>query len=138
MADFEINRFFLFLFLIGSILPDIDYILTRISDKTNHRELITHFPLLYLLGSITTLILNIPIFWLCIGCLFHTLIDTLDFEIYLFAPIHPKSYSIIGINYKNIRKNKTIMKSLKLYYKNGKIITVEILSILLLVISTIL
>lgn len=138
LADLAINPLFFCLFLIGNIIPDIDYVFTRISEKTNHREFITHFPLFYLLGSMFFFILNFPIFWLCIGCFFHTIIDIVDFEIYLFAPIHFKSFSITGINYENIRKNRTILESVKLYYKNEKIIAVELLSIILLVISTIL
>jgi hypothetical protein len=136
-ANFEIEPFYLYLFVIGSVLPDIDYIFSRISENSNHREFITHFPSLYLIGSIFTFLLNVSIFWISLGCLFHTLIDILDFKIYLFAPIHSKSYSIIGVNYENTRKNKSFWHFLKFYYKNEKIIAIELLSILLLVLSVI-
>jgi len=138
LAIYDVELLFLLLFILGSIIPDIDFIFCRFSKYKNHRKLFTHFPSIYLIGSIFSFFLNIPTFWVFLGCFFHTLTDILDFEIYPLAPICAKSYSVIGINYENMASQGSFFPFLKAYYKNKKVIAFELVSVLFLVFSTIL
>jgi len=138
LAIFHVEPLFLLLFILGNIIPDIDFIFSRFSKYKNHRKLLTHFPSIYLIGSILSFFISIPTFWVFLGCFLHTLIDILDFEIYPLAPICAKSYSIIGINYENIAFQGSFFHFLKAYYKNQKVIAFEFVSVLFFVLSTIL
>lgn len=138
LAIFDVEPLFLSLFILGSIIPDIDFIFSRFSKYKNHRKLLTHFPSIYLIGSIISFFVCIFTFWVFLGCFLHTLTDILDFEIYPFAPICAKSYSVIGINYETITSQGSFFQFLKIYYKNKKVISFELVSVLFLVLSTIL
>ena len=138
LAIFHVEPLFLLLFILGNIIPDIDLIFSRFSKYKNHRKLLTHFPSIYLIGSILSFLISIPTFWVFLGCFLHTLTDILDFEIYPLAPICTNSYSIIGINYENIASQGSFFHFLKAYYKNQKVIAFELVSVLFLVLSTIL
>jgi len=138
LAIFDVEPPFLLLFILGNIIPDIDFIISRFSKYKNHRKLLTHFPSIYLIGSIISFFVSIPIFWVFLGCFLHTLTDIIDFEIYPLAPICAKSYSVIGINYENIASQESFFHFFKAYYKNRKIIAFELVSVLFLILSTIL
>ncbi len=121
-----VNNNYAILFVIGSILPDIDFTYTLFSKK-NHRTFVSHYPLFYLIGSLVTLLFNIPLFWCFFGCLLHTLVDVYDFEIYPVAPIFDKSVSFINLNHEELTKNGSFLSFIRLYYKNTRIIALEVM-----------
>ncbi|UCG01164.1 MAG: metal-dependent hydrolase [Candidatus Heimdallarchaeota archaeon] len=115
-------------FIIGSVLPDFDYILNLIVKKNSHRQLPTHFPLIYFLGAFLLGIFGLlPYFWLFIGALIHTFLDVIDWEIYPFAPFSNRPFTLFNLDYNEVTKEGNIIGFLKLYYKDWKIIFSEIL-----------
>ncbi|MFX1285980.1 MAG: metal-dependent hydrolase [Promethearchaeota archaeon] len=119
-------------FVVGSIFPDIDYIFNLVIRKRSHRQLPTHFLLLYLLGVFGFGIWGLsPLFWFFLGALYHILVDVIDWEIYLLAPFSNKSFSILNLDYEKISKQKAFVNFFKYYYHNRKIILLEIFTIIL-------
>lgn len=123
-------------FILGSILPDIDFIINRITKKNSHRQLLTHFPLTYLSGALLLGIFGVlPQFWLLIGALCHTVVDVIDWEVYLLAPFSKKQFILIDLNYEEITRKGNIPNFLKNYYQENQIIVIEILVFVLWVLS---
>ncbi len=121
-----VNNNYGILLVIGSILPDIDFMYTLFSKK-NHRTFVSHYPSIYLIGSLVTLFTTIPLFWCFFGCLLHTLLDVYDFEIYPVAPFFDKSISLLSLNYEELTKHGSFLSFIRLYYKNTRIIALEIM-----------
>ncbi|MFW9905946.1 MAG: metal-dependent hydrolase [Candidatus Thorarchaeota archaeon] len=115
-------------FILGSILPDIDFIINMKLKKNSHRQLFTHFPLTYLLGAFLLGIFgSLHLFWLFIGCLIHTCLDVVDWELYFLAPFSKRSITIFGLNYEKIAKEGNFIDFLKNYYQEKQILIIELL-----------
>lgn len=115
-------------FILGSTLPDIDYIFNIIIKKNSHRQLPTHFPLIYMSGALLLGIFGLlPQFWLFLGAFCHTFLDIIDWEIYLLAPFSFNTFSIFGLDFKEMAKKGNITNFLKNYYQERKIIVIEII-----------
>ena len=116
------------LFILGSVLPDIDFFFNIILKRKSHRELPSHFPLIYFMGAALLGVIGFfPLFWFFLGGLLHTLLDTIDWEIYILAPLSDRSITIFGLNYKEIARKGNISSYLKKYYMEKQIIVIEIL-----------
>jgi len=123
-------------FVLGSVLPDIDYSFNIILKKNSHRELPTHFPLMYFFGAFILGILGLfPLSVLFFGGLVHTLLDIIDWKIYVLAPLSKRSLTILGLDYKEIAKRGNINSFLKNYYQKKQIIVIEILIFILWITS---
>ena len=131
-----VNHTYSMWFILGSVLPDIDFSVNIILKKNSHRKLPTHFPLIYFFGAFILGIFNLyPLFILFFGGLVHTLLDTIDWEIYVLAPLSKRSFTILGLDYKEIVKKGNIKSFLKKYYQKRQIIAIEFLIFILWIIS---
>ena len=129
-------------FILGSLFPDIDFIINLLVKKNNHREYPTHFSVLYLLGAFLSLLWAfflgnglIPQFWFLIGALFHIFVDITDFKIYLLAPLSKKPFSFLNLDYQKMSKKASIVSFLQCYYQNRKIIALEIIVLFIWILS---
>ena len=123
-------------FILGSVLPDIDFSINIILKKNSHRELPTHFPLIYFFGAFILGIFGLfPLLFLFFAGLIHTILDTIDWEIYLLAPLSKRSFTILRLDYKEISKKGDIFSFLKRYYQKRQIIVIELLIFILWIIS---
>jgi hypothetical protein len=123
---FGVNPNYVILFVIGSVLPDIDFVYMLFSKK-NHRTFFTHYPITYLIGALVTSFFTFPFFWCFYGCFLHTILDVYDFEIYPFAPFFDYSVSILNLNYEKIAINSSFLGFIRSYYKNTRIILLEVI-----------
>ncbi len=130
LAHWGYNPSNLIWFALGSIFPDIDYILNLVIKKKSHRQLPTHFLLLYLLGGLFLGIFGLlSQFLFFLGAIFHIFVDIIDWEINLFAPFSNKPISLLNLDYEKMSKQESFVSFLRSYYRNRKIIFLEILTI---------
>lgn len=122
-------------FFLGSVLPDIDFVFNQMIEKNSHRQLFTHFPVIYLSGALFLGILGLPLFWFFIGALGHTILDGIDWEIYLFAPFSKTPFTILGLDYEKMA-TKGSANLLKKYYQEKQILVLELLIFFLWIISS--
>ncbi|MFX1507212.1 MAG: metal-dependent hydrolase [Promethearchaeota archaeon] len=115
-------------FILGSILPDIDFIINMLLKRNSHRQLPTHFPFTYLLGALLLAISgSLILFWFFIGALIHTCLDVVDWEIYFLAPFSKRPLTVFGLNYEEMAREGKIFGFFKRYYQEKQIIIIEIL-----------
>lgn len=112
------------LFLIGSLSPDLDFILAY-KLKSNHRRFATHYPLFWLLAFVFTLILRSPLLWFFWGGFLHLILDTLDWEVLLLGPFFSFSFSFLSLEYKENFKNLPVFRLLTEYYSDKRILILE-------------
>ncbi|MFW9855202.1 MAG: metal-dependent hydrolase [Candidatus Thorarchaeota archaeon] len=122
------------LFLIGNLIPDSDFIIAR-KLKRNHREMGSHYPLLWLMAGILSMILQLPVLWFFWGGFFHVILDTLDWEVILFGPLLPYSFSILSLQYTADFETYTIVQILREYYSDKRILFLEAIFFLVYVLS---
>ncbi len=122
-------------FILGSVLPDIDFIFNLIIEKNSHRQLLTHFPVIYLSGALLLGILGLPLCWFFLGALGHTIVDVIDWEIYLFAPFSKKPFTILGLDYEKMA-TKGSANLLKKYYQEKRILVLELFVLFLWIITS--
>ncbi len=128
-CSWGVNSSSLLWFILGSVIPDIDYFLNLFIKKNSHRQLFTHYPLLYLVAAVFLGFWgSIPSVWVCFGALVHLLIDIIDWEMYLLAPFSNRSFSFLNLDY---AKGKSLFSNLKDYYKNRNIKILELMSLLI-------
>ena len=129
---------YLLWFILGSIFPDIDFVMNLIIKKNSHRQLPTHFPLFYLLGVLFLGIWSlIPFFWFFIGGLFHVIVDIVDWKIYILAPLSQKPFSFLNLNYERMMNEGSLVNFLLSYYQK-KMIVLEIIAFVICIWSQIL
>ena len=122
-----VNSSSLLWFILGSVVPDIDYFLNLLIRKNSHRQLLTHYPLLYLVAAIFLGFWgSITFVWFCFGALVHLSIDIIDWKMYLLAPFSNRSVSFLNLDY---TKGKSFFSNLQFYYKNRNIVILEIISL---------
>lgn len=118
------------LFIIGSIVPDID-IIPGIILKTNHRTFWSHYLTFYLALTLLSSIFIPVIFWFFLGGTIHILTDIIDWEIYPLAPLSNFKVSIFNLNYNQISTSKNFLSYIKQYYSESKVVFTEICVIFL-------
>ncbi len=124
-----VNSSSLLWFILGSVIPDIDYFLNLLMKKNSHRQLLTHYPLLYLVAAVFLGYWgSIDFVWFCCGALIHLFIDIIDWEMYLLAPFSYRSFSFLNLDY---TKEKSFFSNLQYYYRNRKIMILEICSLII-------
>ena len=135
LRAFGINGIELWLIFLGSITPDLDYLITFIKTNKNHRTYFTHYPFTYICLFFLFFIFRSILYWFFIGALIHILFDTIDWEVLLFAPFLPIKFSFLNLNIMNIKGNRNIKDFLINYYSNKIILLIEGI-LLIIVIST--
>ncbi|MFW9778896.1 MAG: metal-dependent hydrolase [Candidatus Heimdallarchaeota archaeon] len=130
----DINDLDAFLFLIGNLTPDLDFIIAR-KLNVNHRRLPSHFPFLWFILTILTLILRFPIFWLFWGGFLHLIVDTLDWEVILLGPMFSHSFSFLSIKFEDEYRTKPLLHLLKAYYSDRRILFIEAIFFLVYILS---
>ena len=130
----ETGPFLSLLIILAFVIPDIDYLISKM-----HRNLFTHTPI-FLFTIAVFLSLISPNMWFFIPAFFiHMLLDTLDYGIMLKYPMSRAKYgkAVLG---KEADPCRTLLDFIKQYFKNSTIITIEFilmfLSIFALVISS--
>ncbi len=122
----ELNDLAIF-FVIGSILPDLDWIL-GIVWKKNHREFATHYPMLWLVFSLIAVFFRLDIAWLFVAGFIHLLVDVVDWEVYLLRPFSNFKWSLFSLNPAIIlQQDKTFKEQIVLYYQQKNIIYIELI-----------
>jgi len=135
-ANYSINSLEGIFLLVGSIIPDADiFFIRKISKSDNHRNLFTHYPIFYLVLTIIFLSLHSSISYLFFAALLHTLIDVIDFDIMIFAPINKKKYSVLKLDFSKIGQGKKYTMFLKNYYTQTYVLLVEVMFVFLLIFS---
>ena len=122
-----------FFILLGAIIPDFDFILSRWAPDNNHRKLVTHTFALWL-GFIAIdffLFHTGFIFWISFAAIIHLLLDIFDWGIMIKFPLSrslnkhlldEKSIDFSSNNFITIQCN-----FLREYFTNRYIISIEIL-----------
>ncbi|MHA2237715.1 MAG: hypothetical protein ACXAB2_04990 [Candidatus Hodarchaeales archaeon] len=118
------------LLILGSILPDFDYILGLYHNR-NHRQFPTHYPIIWVSLTFLSFFLSDFLFWICFGGLVHLLVDLIDWELFVFGPFTDSTWSILSLDFELIKEKRTIKEFLVAYYSVSWIIVVELSTILL-------
>ncbi|MHA2295405.1 MAG: metal-dependent hydrolase [Candidatus Hodarchaeales archaeon] len=115
------------LFLIGSIVPDLDFIPAIIMHR-NHREFLPHWLLFWFFGLIFVVIIGSEILSvLFIGGLFHLVLDFLDWGLKPLQPFHGfETRGLIPID-ETFNTQKVFFQA---YYQSKLIVTIESLLLL--------
>ena len=122
-----------FLFLLGSLLLDNDYhISKRIFKQANHRDFITHSILFYLILIPLCFLGHLEIIWLFIGAFFHLSFDLLDWGLPLL-PFRPNTY--ITPHLLTVPSQIDEIYFFKTYFGNKIILLVEIVLFIGLILS---
>jgi len=108
------------LFLIGAMLLDGDFFVSKFFFKIpNHRNFITHAPLLYVILLPLTYLVNPILVWLTCGAIFHLLFDVFDWGL----PLKPTTMVTPHIlQVPPITEEKYFFKA---YYSNKNILFIE-------------
>ena len=122
----ELSNLPLLLFVLGSIIPDIDIIL-GILQKKNHRTFVSHFPMIWLFLSLISVFLKLDVYWFFMGGFLHLLVDVLDWEVYLLMPFSNYKLSLFSLDPEAILQGKTFREQVVLYYHQKKIIFAELI-----------
>lgn len=122
----ELNDLSSFLVILGSILPDLDMIL-GILWKKNHRNFISHYPMVWLFSSLFFAFLGLDVYWLFMAGFIHLLVDAIDWEVYLLKPFSNLKFSIFSLDPFVILQGKTFKEQIVLYYQQKKIICTELI-----------
>ncbi len=126
-------------FLLGSVFPDIDSFFNLLIKKNSHRQLLTHFPLVYLVTAFFFGIWgHMMLFWFFIGALIHVLVDIWDWEIFILAPLSSKSFSLLNLDYAQMSEKRSFVAFIQKYYQNRKIVVLELLAFGICILSLIL
>ena len=122
------------LVIFGSVFPDFD-ILFGLYLKKNHRLFFTHHPSFWILTTLISAFFDSQMYWFCIAGLLHTLVDVIDWDIYLFQPISNRKYSILSLNSAKVHHTSSLIEFLTNYYHHYKVVLVEIVLALLCILS---
>ncbi len=120
-------------FLLGNVLLDLDYVISFLfsSRFRNHRDLITHWPIIYVLGVVLGILLSIdPITWFCAGALGHLMLDTVDWGISWLKPFTEKKFSLLNLQ-AEVAPDWTFRDFLQHYYSRKFVIVLEVMLIIL-------
>ncbi|MHA1584051.1 MAG: metal-dependent hydrolase [Promethearchaeota archaeon] len=105
---FNLPLWMLIVIILLSIIPDIDYILSRNAPNHNHRMLLTHSIYIPLVLIILGFIISQPVLWIGgLGYLSHVCFDLLDWGTNLFM-----TGKIIGIRILLDKKERAIVPEL--------------------------
>jgi hypothetical protein len=121
-----LNAFSSFLVILGSILPDLDWILGTVTKK-NHRTFLSHYPMIWLLLAIFSFFMSLEVYWLFIAGFIHLLADVIDWEVYLLKPISDFKWSLFSLDPLVFIQDKTFKEQIILYYQQKKIICTELI-----------
>ena len=122
----ELNNLPLLLFVLGSIIPDIDIIL-GILQKKNHRTFVSHFPMIWLFFSLISAFFKLDVYWFFMAGFLHLLVDVLDWEVYVLMPFSNFKLSLFSLDPEAILQGKTFSEQVILYYRQKKIIFTELI-----------
>lgn len=117
------------LFIIGSVIVDIDYLV-----YSNHRKAVTHKPIIYFILFIIFILLSSPLAVFFLAILIHLVTDIIDWEIELFYPFSTHKISMCNLDY-NEFSNSGGLDFLKDYYSHKSIIISELMFFFLFIFS---
>ncbi|MFX0181513.1 MAG: metal-dependent hydrolase [Candidatus Hodarchaeota archaeon] len=124
LKHFNLGNSSMIWFIIGSISPDFDILYGYIT-KQNHRNFITHYPITWLSIGCFFGIMGFSVFWFFVGAFIHILIDLIDWEIYILAPLSIVSFSLLKLDYKKMIEGGSIVDFLLGYYRNKSVVFIE-------------
>jgi hypothetical protein len=130
----QLEGFLSLLVILGSIFPDVD-ILFGLYLKKNHRLFFTHYPSFWILTSFLSVIFDSQIYWFCLAGLLHTLVDVIDWDIYLFQPISNRKFSILSLNPTEVLHTSSLIEFITNYYRHHQIVFVEVVLAILCLFS---
>lgn len=134
---FNLPNNILFLFIFGSVLPDLDFLLGLYLD-VNHRALPTHYPLLWVVFTFLALLVSEYIFWICFAGCVHLLIDLIDWEIYLLRPFSNKTWSLISLDSEFHSNQKSVREFVIAYYSTPWLLLIEMCTFFLFIVIVLL
>jgi len=135
LADFlgllGINGIIPWLIFLGSIGPDFDYLLTFVKTNKNHRTYFTHYPFTYMSLIFLFFIFRNNFYWFFFGALIHVLFDTIDWEVFIFAPFLTTKFSFLNLDPAIFRGNSNTKDFLFKYYNNKAILIIEVIFLII-------
>lgn len=120
--------------LIGSVLPDADFIVAFLVKK-NHRSFFTHYPIVWVLATVVSSLFSSILFWFFLAGLIHTVVDVVDWDVFIYRPISDRKYSLLSLDPTEVLQTNSIIKSIVNYYGNHQIILIELVIIILCILS---
>lgn len=123
------------LVLLGSIIPDLDFFFDLNDIKRNHRSFLTHYPLFWLSGMIISITFKPDISLFFLAGLIHTLVDVVDWDVFVFKPFSERKVSILKLDPVEIIQDKSMIQIILKYYSNREIIFIELLLFILFIVS---
>ncbi|MGQ4913442.1 MAG: metal-dependent hydrolase [Candidatus Asgardarchaeia archaeon] len=128
---FQIDTSIVFLIVLGSIMPDFDFILSSHAPNKNHRMLVTHTPVFWLLMLCLSVFFQ-NFFFLAGAAIIHILFDTIDWGVMVTYPFSKKLNShLLPEPPKNILSKNMLQSQcwfFKTYFSNKLILMIEVVS----------
>ena len=128
--------------LIGVVIPDLDFLLSKKAPDKNHRRLLTHTPIFWVTFLLLDFFLlhTVLIFWFSLAALIHIFLDVLDWGVMLGYPVSNKLCNHIlseeKIDFSSNHFMRIQCNFLSVYFKNKYILGIEIAIGILAAIST--